>query len=469
LRRPREPWTRSRPRPRLRFSPTAWAKLLFLRDRGPTEVGGFGIAPADDLLYVQDIHVVRQTCTTVFVFFEDSAVAEFFDDQIDAGRRPEQFGRLWIHTHPGESAQPSHVDEETFQRVFGHCDWGVMFILAREGQTYCRLRFRAGPGGAFEIPVQVDFHGNFTGSNFQAWTHEYETTVRQAPFGLAGGGPWGLPSPRLSQLERISRLTIFSTPSNWKGGPISMSDRYERQRDMVPQDRLAGLTATVIGVGAIGRQIALQLADVGVPRLQLIDFDRVETTNITTQGYYQVDIGQLKVAATRRAVEAIDPAIVVETCADRFRPKQSVGDALFCAVDSISARASIWRAVEHRCRCRTDGRMLGETIRVLCAADGVGREHYASTLFLQSEAQAGRCTSRSTIYASAIAAGLMVHQFTLWLRDLPIDGDTTIDLLAGEWAATSTDSHGSSHGVGSASAFSPNSPTQGNGWEHVKS
>ena len=30
--------------PVLRFSPTAWAKLLFLRDYGETEVGGFGIA-----------------------------------------------------------------------------------------------------------------------------------------------------------------------------------------------------------------------------------------------------------------------------------------------------------------------------------------------------------------------------------------------------------------------------------------
>src|SRR4051812_35743192 len=39
---------------RLRFSPTAWAKLLFLRDIGDTEVGGFGITPADDLLFVED-------------------------------------------------------------------------------------------------------------------------------------------------------------------------------------------------------------------------------------------------------------------------------------------------------------------------------------------------------------------------------------------------------------------------------
>jgi proteasome lid subunit RPN8/RPN11 len=187
LRRPRESRSRTNRRPRLRFSPTAWAKLLFLRDRGPTEVGGFGIAPAVDLLYVEDMRLVQQTCTSISVAFDDLAVAEFFDDQIDLGRRPEQFGRIWIHTHPGESAQPSHVDEETFDRVFGPCDWAVMFILARGGETYCRLRFRAGPGGAFEIPVQVDFDGSFAGSNFEDWAREYEAAVRQAEFGFAGG------------------------------------------------------------------------------------------------------------------------------------------------------------------------------------------------------------------------------------------------------------------------------------------
>jgi proteasome lid subunit RPN8/RPN11 len=184
LRRPREARRRSKRRTRLRLSPTAWAKLLFLRDRGPTEVGGFGIAPAADLLYVEDIRLVQQTCTSISVAFDDSAVAEFFDAQVNAGRRPEQFGRIWIHTHPGDSAQPSHVDEDTFSRVFGPCDWGVMFIIAREGETYCRLQFRAGPSGAFEIPVRVDFETEFSGSDFEAWAEEYDTTVRKAEFAL---------------------------------------------------------------------------------------------------------------------------------------------------------------------------------------------------------------------------------------------------------------------------------------------
>ena len=45
--------------PTLRFSPTAWAKLLYLRDRGQTEVGGFGITASDDLLRVEDVQLVR--------------------------------------------------------------------------------------------------------------------------------------------------------------------------------------------------------------------------------------------------------------------------------------------------------------------------------------------------------------------------------------------------------------------------
>ena len=71
-------------RPKLRFSPTAWAKLLCLRDLGPTEVGGFGITDAGDLLHVRDIALVPQHCNEVFVAFDDTAVAEFFDDQVDS-------------------------------------------------------------------------------------------------------------------------------------------------------------------------------------------------------------------------------------------------------------------------------------------------------------------------------------------------------------------------------------------------
>ncbi len=111
------------------------------------------------------------------VHFEDAAVADFFDSQVDQGLPPSRFGRVWIHTHPGSSATPSLRDEETFARSFGTVDWAVMFIIAQEGQTYARLRFNIGPGGSLEIPVAVDFCRDFPASNHADWKAEYERCV----------------------------------------------------------------------------------------------------------------------------------------------------------------------------------------------------------------------------------------------------------------------------------------------------
>ena len=211
-----------------------------------------------------------------------------------------------------------------------------------------------------------------------------------------------------------------------------VSDRFARQRELIPSDRLTELTCTVIGVGAIGRQLALQLAAIGSPRIQLIDFDVVDKTNVTTQGYLAAEVGQPKVLATEDAIYRLDPSIHVATVQDRYRSKFEIGEVVFCCVDSISARAAIWRSAARRCQFWTDGRMLGEVLRVLAVTGTDGHDGYTNTLFPQADAQAGSCTSRSTIYAASIAAGIMVHQFTRWLRGIPVDFDTTLNLLSGD-------------------------------------
>ena len=211
-------------------------------------------------------------------------------------------------------------------------------------------------------------------------------------------------------------------------------DRFVRQADLIPRERLERLSATVIGVGAIGRQVALQLAAIGIPRLQLIDFDSVDATNITTQGYLHADLGLQKVEALRQSIAQVDAEIDVTVVLDRYRPRQTVGDGLFCCVDSISARQVIWRSTGSSCAFWCDGRMLGETMRVLTATDKCGRDHYPTTLFDQADAQVGSCTSRSTIYTAHIAAGLMLHQFARWLRGQPTDPDLSFNLLASELA-----------------------------------
>ncbi len=169
--------TPARNRQSLRFTPYAWAKLLFLRDLGNTEVGMFGITSLDDLLLIESVMMVQQICTPVTVSFDDSAVADYFDDQIDEGHTPETCGRIWLHTHPGSSPLPSGTDEETFQRAFGTPDWAVMFIVARGGATYARLRMNVGPGCNKRLAVEVDYDTEFPESDQDLWESEYEAAV----------------------------------------------------------------------------------------------------------------------------------------------------------------------------------------------------------------------------------------------------------------------------------------------------
>jgi molybdopterin-synthase adenylyltransferase len=212
----------------------------------------------------------------------------------------------------------------------------------------------------------------------------------------------------------------------------SNHNRFSRQEGLVPRERLEGLAIGVIGVGAIGRQVAVQLASLGARHITLVDFDEVEEVNITTQGYLSEDLGKSKVLATAQAISRIDSNIEVSQICARYRPGLPVGDAIFCCVDSISARGAIWRAAGRNARFWVDGRMLGEVMRVLAASCDEGREYYPSTLFAQTEAMTGACTARGVIYTAAIAAGLMTQQFTRWLRGLPTDNDLSLNLLASE-------------------------------------
>ena len=212
----------------------------------------------------------------------------------------------------------------------------------------------------------------------------------------------------------------------------NVPDRDARQRDIVPPERLAECQAMVVGVGAIGRQVALQLAAIGVPHLALIDPDQVEVANLACQGYLDEDLGRAKVHATAELCRQINPRVQVRAEVARFRRSMDVGNCLFCCVDDIEVRRRIWESTNSGLRFFADGRMSAEVVRILAAADAESRKHYPTTLFASGEAYQGACTAKSTIFTANIAAGLMLSQFSKWLRHLPIEKDLTLNLLSAE-------------------------------------
>jgi sulfur carrier protein ThiS adenylyltransferase len=213
---------------------------------------------------------------------------------------------------------------------------------------------------------------------------------------------------------------------------MNSEERFSRQKQIVPLHELDQYSSVlIIGIGAIGRNVAIQLAAMGVNRMTLVDFDTVEESNIASQGYMEEDLGKLKVEATARICKAINSSIEV-SCVDSKFKRNMKSDIVFSCVDSITTREFIWRNIGEESKFFVDGRMSAEVFRIVTADNEASRLYYPRTIFAESEAFVGSCTAKSTIYCSNIAAGFMVQSFSKWLRDFPNDADICYNLLGND-------------------------------------
>lgn len=161
---------------KLVFSHYAWTKLLYMRDKGPTEISCYGIGSAENPLFIEDVRLMEQECTSVFTEMDGEALAVMLDEMAAKKIPPDRCCRVWIHTHPGNSANPSMVDEATFREVYGSCPWAVMAIVARGGDEYARLRFKVDDKDfQFNIEMHV-LPANY--SQKKSWDDEYTKNVK---------------------------------------------------------------------------------------------------------------------------------------------------------------------------------------------------------------------------------------------------------------------------------------------------
>jgi len=79
------------------------------------------------------------------------------------------------------------------------------------------------------------------------------------------------------------------------------------------QEQLKSGKVAVAGLGGLGSHIAVMLARIGVGKLLLVDFDRVELSNLNRQHYDLSHIGLPKAVALKIQLEAISPFVEIET------------------------------------------------------------------------------------------------------------------------------------------------------------
>lgn len=99
------------------------------------------------------------------------------------------------------------------------------------------------------------------------------------------------------------------------------------------QRALGQAKVAVAGLGGLGSNIAIALARIGVGHLHLIDFDRVDITNLNRQQYFISQIGMYKTDAIRENLQRINPYLDIRTDCVRIE-EGNVGE-LFAGDDYV--------------------------------------------------------------------------------------------------------------------------------------
>jgi molybdopterin/thiamine biosynthesis adenylyltransferase/rhodanese-related sulfurtransferase len=80
------------------------------------------------------------------------------------------------------------------------------------------------------------------------------------------------------------------------------------------QEKLKRASVVIVGAGGLGSPVALYLAAAGVGRIGLVDFDRVDVTNLHRQILYGTsDVGTPKLEAAQARLSDLNPDIRIET------------------------------------------------------------------------------------------------------------------------------------------------------------
>lgn len=138
-------------------------------------------------------------------------------------------------------------------------------------------------------------------------------------------------------------VKLIPTKKEW-------NEALSRRHGEAVQKRFASAAVAICGLGGLGSNIALALARAGIGRLILIDFDRVDLTNLHRQQYKAAQIGMYKTDALKENLAEAAPYVEIETHTLRITEDTAaefLGDAdIICeAFDDAECKAMLTNAV----------------------------------------------------------------------------------------------------------------------------
>ena len=136
---------------------------------------------------------------------------------------------------------------------------------------------------------------------------------------------------------------MIPTKEEWNN---ALEERHGKELHQV----FSSATVAVCGLGGLGSNIAIALARAGIGRLILIDFDRVDITNLHRQQYKASQIGMYKTDALADNLREIAPYIEIEAYTELIKEDNAVkllqsADIICEAFDSAEYKAMLTNTV----------------------------------------------------------------------------------------------------------------------------
>lgn len=183
----------------------------------------------------------------------------------------------------------------------------------------------------------------------------------------------------------------------------------------------------IIGVGATGSFVAMMLARMGVPVLNIYDFDDVEIHNIPNQYYDTGDIGKLKIGALADKLRAINPDITINVSDEAVKPEDisKMSGYLFLLVDSMKVRKELWEAAKANTNLINiwESRLGSDQARVysLPIEENLDYTRYEQDFYDDDNAEVSACgTSITVLPIVMMTASLMIVQFIDLVMENPV-------------------------------------------------
>lgn len=190
--------------------------------------------------------------------------------------------------------------------------------------------------------------------------------------------------------------------------------RYSRQlmvSEFGPdaQTALKNASALIIGAGGLGSAIAVQLTAMGIGRLQIVDHDTIETTNLHRQtSYTSGDVGTLKVEALQQRLRAINPHVQVDVSAEKFAPSRLSGrpDIVIDGSDNFDCRFAVNRYCVAQRIPLISGAAIRQTGQLISFANNSDNAPCYACLYPEDAGNADTCSTAGVLppVVSIIAA-----------------------------------------------------------------